>query len=71
MKTANQEKQVYKMKLEYERPTKHVVDSSREFGDRVKYYTYKLMVPNEYLVSDSTGKNKFTQFLFIHPTFAV
>ena len=36
MKTANQEKQVYKMKLEYERP-KHVVDSSREFGDRVKY----------------------------------
>lgn len=37
MKTANQEKQVYKMKLEYERPTKHVVDSSREFGDRVKY----------------------------------
>ena len=47
------------MKLEYERPTKHVVDSSREFGDRIKYYTYKLIVPNEYLVSDSTGKHKF------------
>ena len=47
MKTAYQGKQVYKMKLEYERPTKHVVGSSREFGDIVKYYTYKLMVPTE------------------------
>lgn len=56
MKTANEEKQVYEMNLMNMRGLQKYSWQQQSL-EAVQYYAYNLMILNEYLVNDSTGKN--------------
>lgn len=59
METANQNKQVYEMKLMNERPTKNPVGSSKRVW---RQNIIEHITSSEYVVNDSTEKYKFTIF---------